>query len=262
MQTANQAQDDRRRGQGNLFEVVEEEPASTAAAPVEGLANVPEWSPSDRLKFEKEALDFYISSHPLAQHEETLKRFTTHTVAGLKDLAHQQEVFLGGMFTQVRLMNTKKARNGNSRYARCKIEDFTGAVECVMWPDDYVRYKDFIADDAIHFACGILEKDREEPILQLTKIMSLEQGARERTAGLVLVMDLDEEPSKVNSVANVLQRAPGNCPVFLHVRDSAGKWIKMKADDKYRVNPQTIIKADLETILGPGRVMFSRASVR
>jgi DNA polymerase-3 subunit alpha len=214
------------------------------------------------LKFEKEALDFYISSHPLAQHEDTLKRFTSHTVAMLKDLAHQQEVFLGGMFTQVRLMNTKKARNGNSRYARCKIEDFTGAVECVMWPDDYVRFKDFIVDDAIHFVSGILEKDREEPILQLTKIMTLEQGARERTAGLVLMMNLDDEPTKVNAVANVLGRSPGSCPVFLHVRDGAGKWIKLKADDKFKINPQTLTKADLETILGPGRVHFSRAGSR
>jgi DNA polymerase-3 subunit alpha len=261
LQAANQTRDDKRRGQGNLFEAVDESD-TIASAPAEVISNIPDWSPTDRLKFEKEALDFYVSSHPLAQHEETLKRFTSHTVAGLKDMQHQAEVFLGGMFTQVRLMNTKKARNGNSRYARCKIEDFTGAVEAVMWPDDYVRYKDFVVDDAIHFICGILEKDRDEPIVQITKILTLEQGARERTAGLVLMMDLDAEPAKVNSVASVLSRAPGSCPVFLHVRDGAGKWIKLKVDDKFRINPQTLTKSDLETILGPGRVQFSRASAR
>src|SRR5213078_2692306 len=133
-----------------------------------------------------------------------LDRFSTHSVSQLRDLPANAEVFIGGMLTQVRLMNTKKARNGNMRYVRCKIEDFTGAVECVMWPDDYVRFKDLIVDDAIRFVSGILEKDREEPILQLTKIMTLEQGARERTAGLVLMMELDDEPTKVNAVANVL----------------------------------------------------------
>jgi DNA polymerase-3 subunit alpha len=263
LQSANQAQDDRRRGQGSLFESFEDDASPTTAAPqTEGLHNIPEWSPSDRLKFEKEALDFYISSHPLAQHEGILKQFSGVTVAMLKDLAHQQEVFLGGMFTQVRLMNTKKARNGNSRYARCKVEDFTGAVECVMWPDDYVRYKDMIVDDAIHFVSGILEKDREEPILQLTKVVTLEQGARERTAGLVLMMDLSDEPAKLESVANVLRRSPGGCPVFLHVRDGGNKWLKLKADDKFKINPQTLTKADLETILGPGKVHFSRAGSR
>lgn len=261
LDSASQTQDDRRHGQGSLFD---SDDVSAIAGPAaeSTLSNIPEWSPSDRLKFEKEALDFYISSHPLAQHEDTLKRFASQTVASLKDLQHQQEVFFGGMFTQVRLMNTKKARNGNSRYARCKIEDFTGSVECVMWPDDFVRFQEMIANDAIHFVQGVLEKDREEPIVQLTKVMTLEQGARERTAGLVLIMDLDAPAENVNAVANILQRSPGSCPVFLHIRDAAGKWIKMKTDDKYRINPQTLTKADLETILGAGRVQFSRAGSR
>ena len=76
------------------------------------------------------------------------------------------------------------------------------------------------------------------------------------------MMNLDDEPTKVNAVANVLGRSPGSCPVFLHVRDGAGKWIKLKADDKFKINPQTLTKADLETILGPGRVHFSRAGSR
>ena len=90
----------------------------------------------------------------------------------------------------------------------------------------------------------------------------VEQGARERTAGLVLIMDLDAPAENVNAVASILQRSPGSCPVFLHIRDAAGKWIKMKADDKYKINPQTLTKADLETILGTGRVQFSRAGSR
>lgn len=266
MQSANLAQEDRRHGQRNLFEVMEgaaAEPNGNGSAngkePVEGLRSIPEWSPSERLKHEKESLDFYISSHPLAQHADTLRTFASYTTADLKDLSHQQEVFLGGMFTQVRLMNTKRARNGNSRYARCKLEDHTGNVECVMWPDDYVRYKDFIVDDSICFVAGILEKDREEPILQMTKILSLEQGARERTSGLILVMNLDDPKEKVDAVAQVLKRSPGSCPVFLHLCDGSKKWVKMKADDKFRVNPQTLTKDDLDAILGSGKVHFSRA---
>src|SRR5205807_1513707 len=121
MQSANLAQEDRRHGQRSLFEVMEgaaAEPNGNGSAngkePIEGLRAIPEWSPSERLKQEKEALDFYISSHPLAQHADTLRTFASYTTADLKELSHQQEVFLGGMFTQVRLMNTKKARNGNS----------------------------------------------------------------------------------------------------------------------------------------------------
>ncbi|MFO0864121.1 MAG: DNA polymerase III subunit alpha [Gemmataceae bacterium] len=268
LNAATQAQEDRRHGQLNLFDAFDgtSQPASngesngTPGSTIEmGLKDIPDWPPGERLKFEKEALDFYITSHPLAQYGETLRRFASHPVQTLKDMQHHQEVFMGGMFTQMRYMNTKRARNGNTQYARCKLEDHSGTVECVMWPDDFVKYKALVVNDQICFIAGILEKDREEPIVQITKVLTLEQGQRERTAGLVLVFDLDSPPEQVDAVANVLKRSPGNCPVFIHVRDGVGKWMKLKTSEAMRINPQTLVKSDLETILGPGRVEFARA---
>ena len=49
------------------------------AAP--GCPTCPSGRTTEKLKFEKEALDFYISSHPLAQFDEQLKRFRTHDAA-------------------------------------------------------------------------------------------------------------------------------------------------------------------------------------
>jgi DNA polymerase-3 subunit alpha len=258
LQAAGEAQADRRHGQGNLFEAFSGNGADVAPA-AESLRDIPEWSPTEKLKHEKEALDFYISSHPLAQHEEMIRRFSTHEVSRLSELGANQEVFIGGMLTQVRLMNTKKARNGNSRYARCKLEDFSGAAECVMWPDDYIRFKDLIAEDQIVFAAGSVERTREEPGLILTRVLTIEQAQRERTTGLVLMLNAAvHTPSQLDAVAQVLKRARGTIPVFIHVQDAAGKWVKLKSSEDFRVNPATLIKSDLETILGQGRVEFSR----
>jgi DNA polymerase-3 subunit alpha len=254
---AGAVQEDRRHGQGSLFGADETDAGSSAAG--EGFRDIPEWHPTEKLKFEKEALDFYISSHPLAQHADDLERFSSHSISQLSDLEPNQEVFIGGMLTQVRYMNTKKARNGNSRYVRCKLEDFTGAAECVMWPDDFVRYKDLVAEDAIVFVSGVVERNRDEPGLVLTRIASLEQGKRERTSGLVLLLNVAEHrPEQLETVARVLKRSPGNVPVFLHVQDTAGKWLKLKSSDDFRINPATLVKTDLETILGTGRVQFAR----
>src|SRR5262249_40214678 len=159
-------QRDLRAGQGSLFG------ADGAAGPVraeEALPDLPEWPDNEKLKYEKEALDFYLSSHPLAEHEEALRRFATHRVDQLGELGPNQEVIRGGMLTQIRFLNTKKARNGNSRYVRCKLEDFSGAVECVMWPDDFVRYKDDVREDHVCFVKGAVERNREEPGLILTR---------------------------------------------------------------------------------------------
>jgi hypothetical protein len=42
------------------------------------------------------------------------------------------------------------------------------------------------------------------------------------------------------------------------LRDGGGKRLTMRASDDLRINPATVSKADLETILGVGRVEFSR----
>src|SRR5262249_26807573 len=158
IQSAGELQQDRRRGQMSFFDVLEANGDGEATRAVEPLPEVPEWPDSEKLKYEKEALDFYFSSHPLAQCEAELRRFATHTVEQLAKLEANQEVLLGGMLTQVRFLNTKRpGRNGNSRYVRCKLEDFTGQVECMMWPDEFVRYKDEFADDRIAFVKGIVE---------------------------------------------------------------------------------------------------------
>jgi DNA polymerase-3 subunit alpha len=257
LQAAGDLQQDRRHGQSNFLDIF----AANGSAPdagATGLPDVPEWPTAEKLKNEKEALDFYFSSHPLAQHEQELRQFSTHTVAQIGNLGPNQEVIIGGMLTQVRLLNTKKARNGNSRYLRCKLEDFTGAVDCVMWPDDFVRHKDDIAEDRICFVKAAVERTREEPGLILSRILSIDQARRELTRGLVLGLVLGvHEPEQIDAVAGVLQRTPGSCAVYLDVRDAAGKRVALKAAGEFAVNPATVSTADLEVLLGPGRVRFA-----
>ena len=246
LQAAGEVQQDRRHGQRNFLDVL----AANGGAPdagATGLPDVPEWPTSEKLKNEKEALDFYFSSHPLAQHEHDLRQFSTHTVAQIGNLGPNQEVIIGGMLTQVRLLNTKKARNGNSRYVRCKLEDFTGTVECVMWPDDFLRHKDDVAEDRICFVKAAVERTRDEPGLILSRILTTDQARRELTRGLVLGLVVGvHEPEQIDAVARVLQRTPGPCPVYLDVRDGAGKRVALKAAAEFAVNPATVAAADLE----------------
>ncbi|MGL4423121.1 MAG: DNA polymerase III subunit alpha, partial [Gemmataceae bacterium] len=70
--SAEQRLTDRKRGQRNFFDMLEggaDEENSTGGPGAFGIGvpDVPEWPELEKLKYEKEALDFYITSHPLAQ---------------------------------------------------------------------------------------------------------------------------------------------------------------------------------------------------
>ncbi len=71
--------EDRRSGQKGLFDAMDvEDDADRARA---ALPNLPEWDERQRLAGEKEVLGFYLTSHPLAEHERALSTYCSHTIA-------------------------------------------------------------------------------------------------------------------------------------------------------------------------------------
>ena len=89
LQAGASAASDRRSGQMGLFGDADDEQAGPAVA---DLPNVPDWEPREQLAKEKEVLGFYLSSHPLAEHEKTLAAYCSHTTAAAAGLKHRTEV--------------------------------------------------------------------------------------------------------------------------------------------------------------------------
>jgi DNA polymerase-3 subunit alpha len=253
IQAAMDRQKDARLGQGNLFDAFAE--GSAAAEAKETLPDVPSWTETEKLKYEKEVLDFYLSSHPLTQNEKALRRFASHTSEEMKQLPADQEVTLGGMFAQIALKNTQKARNGNSRYFLARIEDMSGSAKCVMWPDDFARFKEEIRDDVPYIIKGTVDRRREEPTLVINRVLTMEQAQRELARGLYLLLRLGRTPpDDVDRLGTVLRQTPGTCPVFLTIKDGADKFCVLKLGREFAVNPNTFAQEELETILGPNSV--------
>jgi DNA polymerase-3 subunit alpha len=256
LQAASDLQDDRRRGQKSIFDMLEPADAETSAT--NDLPEGPDWSPSIRLKNEKEALDFYLSSHPLAELADEIRRFASHTIEDVRDLSNGAKVLIGGMVTQLRFMNVKKARSNNTRYVRCKFEDFTGQLESMMWPDEFVKYKDFFVEDRIMLAEGVIEQRGEEPQFVISRVLTIDTARKELTKGLVLRLELGRfGVQNIEEAAKVLRKTPGPCPVYVQISDGVGKKAVLRAGERFRVNPAEVRLGELESLFGPNCVMFT-----
>jgi len=261
-QSADERAADRRRGQQSFFDMFGDgdDGAAAKAGSAHGLLDVPEWPDAEKLKFEKEALDFYVSSHPLAQHEEQLKRFRTHDAAQVLKLPAGTAVLAAGMVTQFQVRTAQKS---GKRWAMFYLEDFTGQCKCILWSDEYARLKDVVVNDAVFLFEGAVEwrEGGSSGDLIVKKVLTMEDARREMTKSLLLKLpytDDEEALRKLDAVSLVLKRNRGQTPVFLSVRDGNGKQVQLKVGAEFAVNPNTLRAEELEMLLGPGAVLFTR----
>jgi DNA polymerase-3 subunit alpha len=132
---------------------------------------VEEWSVQQSLAFEKEALGFYITGHPLDKYDRVIKKITSGTIAELKEKAAAGDVKMGGVVSALKLRNTKKG----DRYGSFNLEDKSGFVEVVAWPDVYRKSVELLnADDPI-FVKGRMEVGEDRMQIFANEIVPLAQ---------------------------------------------------------------------------------------
>jgi DNA polymerase-3 subunit alpha len=257
LQAGSSAHEDRRRGQKSLFGHDDDEtPAQAGLA----LPDVPAWSDTERLGFEKQALGFYITSHPLARHEVDLRLFSTHTPDQIADLGQNARATVGGMVSSIKYSNTKRARNGNTRFAMFDLEGLGGSIRCILWPEDFAREGERLVADAIVFVEAEVDRSREEPNLIVKQLIPLDSAAERLTRGMVIRLESGvHAEGDLEMVREVLSHHPGRCAVFLEVLLANRKRVVLQSQS-VNVGTSPAVREELEQILGPGHVRFLAAN--
>ncbi|MBX5481750.1 MAG: DNA polymerase III subunit alpha [Myxococcaceae bacterium] len=124
------AQHDREVGQSSLFGMFDAAGGgSSGSAGDHDYARVDEWPEKERLAYEKEAIGFYVSGHPLHQYEKELKRYA-RSCASVQRARRDDKITVAGIVAALRERPTKTGK----RMAWVTLEDLTGSVELVVFP--------------------------------------------------------------------------------------------------------------------------------
>ncbi len=265
--TADEKSEDKRRGQKSMFDMFGGGDEGEAETPgtirfAETLPDVAEWGDLEKLKFEKEVLDFYMSSHPLAQFEDQLRRYRSHGAGQVAKLQAGVEVRLAGLVIDIQGKQVMKGRNQGNRWAIVRIEDFTGSVKCIFWSDQFQRFGDDLKPDAILIFDGKVEwrEGSGEPDVIVERVITMDQARSELTKGVLLRMNYrtDEDGRQLfQSLGAILKKSKGGTPVEMAILDPAGRVARFKLASEYFVDHMQIPVEQLEMVLGPGSVHFT-----
>jgi DNA polymerase-3 subunit alpha len=253
---------DRRSGQKGLFEGLddaeEKDPRSTASLP-----DLPEWEDRQRLAYEKEVLGFYLSSHPLAEHQRTLATYCSHTTADLANLPARSEVVMGGMLSSIKYSQTKNARSGstNTKYAMFDLEDTSGAVRCIIWPEEFAHHGHLVQADATLVVRGAVDRrpGSEEANLIVNELIPVHELASRFTKGIIIRVSEEQHAERgLQELHEILRGYPGSCELQLVICLADGSRAYMKSQGM-RVELNAEMRQRVDALLGAGNLRLIAA---
>ncbi len=247
------ALEDRRSGQKSLFGDADEEEEK----PTVTLPDIPEFDERERLAGEKEVLGFYLSSHPLAQYQRQLAAYCSHSTVDSANLNDKAEVVMGGMLSAIKTAHVRNPRpDAPSKYAMFDLEDMHGSIRCIVWPEDYVKYVEFVKPDAILVVHGVIDRSRDEANLIVNKLMRLEQAESLSRAPLWIPIDETQNGlDTLEQVREIIRGYPGDRDVQLALSLDDGNTVFVKCG-KLRVARSDEMIARLDDLFGPGKCRF------
>ncbi len=208
---------DKAKGQRNLFDAAPKAGTAPVAEVDVVLPPLDDIPHSQKLNLEKEVLGFYLTSHPLTEYAPQLTAYSQNQIRDLREMGDGKEVVIGGLIGAIKPAATKKpSRNGNSRYVNFDLEDATGVVRCIMWPDDFATHGEKIKKDAIVLIRGRIDSKGREPNIIINKLMTLEQAEKEFTKRLLVKFRRGfHTEADMKRVRDALLRFPGKTPVVV-----------------------------------------------
>jgi DNA polymerase-3 subunit alpha len=255
---------DRAAGQSSLFgggggggtvEVAE-------AAPVPPLVRAPAWSEKQTLAHEKDALGFYVSSHPLDACKGLIGSFATATTKTIKAMRQDEVVSLGALVQSVRPIVIRNGRQAGSRMAIVTVEDLHGSLEAVLFSDVFRDHGERVRADAIVFLVGKVDHKRGEAQLVVDRVVPVEEAPTQMAGRVDVVVDVGEHrgsaPAALEMLSGVLRSHGGAgvdgaeaAPMRLLIR-TGGRTVTM--DTKSRLCPTPGLIRSIEGALSPGCV--------
>jgi DNA polymerase III subunit alpha len=255
-----QSQNDKRSGQMNMFGMA---PAITASQPslAPSLPDIDELPSAELLKFEKELLGFYITSHPLTEHQATLERYTTATTREAMNLAEGAEVTIGGMITRLKKVITKNGRSAGMPMGIITLEDLEGQIDGTMFAETFAeitaKYPDAVALESIVFVKGKIDRKRETPSLLINEVIPINESIPRLTTNVALKLSaVRHTGDTLREIKPLLTKHKGNLPLYAQVETDQGQKVILRLPKDLCIRPSMKLIDDIEHHLGPGALQL------
>ena len=245
LEQASRIQRQKSLGQGALFGL------SADASEEKVNPPIPEWSPKERLGFEKEALGFYITGHPLNDYFDVLQVRATADTEMIRGLEEEKEVSFGGVASSLKEITTKSGE----RMAFVVVEDLKGTVSVTIFSELYKRVHPLVKSDEPIFIRGIAECGEESVKVIARELVSLQyikSGTNSETLREVHVYLSAAQLTRIHleSLHTLFKTHQGEAPVSIHIKQANQEETLLSLPRGLRVRPTDDLVREVNRLFG------------
>jgi len=217
------------------------------------------WSTRDTLLKEREALGFYLSNHPLNRYQGQIVSMGLATLGELMDVDRHRPVELAVITAA---FEEKMAKAKKRKFASLTLEDLTGRMEAVLFPDAFEKYGELAQSPDPLLIKGHLSVDGDDPEnlnrkIVVNEIFALDQIGAGKTRRVKVRTTVDRLPPKrVAALKELLKKHSGQTP-FAFVVAYQKRPVELPVDSMWYVSPSPALYEELEKMFGNGNVAFS-----
>jgi DNA polymerase-3 subunit alpha len=258
VEEAQRAQRERDSGQVSLFGLFT--PAAAAVArPSEKYENVEEFTPKQRLAFEKDSLGFYMTGHPLDRYAADLKRFgAIHTLA-VQEKDDWEEVQVGGIVSGLKEWPLK---SGEGRMAVFQLEDSYGQVKVACFQKAFASHEQILKGDEPILVVGKVkpgrggeeggeEASRAIKELSMNEAIPLFRLRTEKTKQMMLQLSADVlTEERIAQLKAMLEKHPGPVQTILRLKVPMRSYSDCVLPERFSVTPSDDLLSKIEKIFG------------
>ncbi len=264
MERAQKAQRDEASGQHGLFGIFDSD-LSPAASAEDSLPGVAEWDEHTRLQNEKEVLGFFVSGHPMDKYREKLRNLKVVDTATAIEMKPEPQVFrrgrneepqneiqIAGVITGLKVAKSKRS---GELYAQAALEDTTGKIELIAFPQSYEKLAEKLKIDVPVLVKGVLRGEEDSaPKLAVSSIQALEDVKLKLPDSLRIKVPLhNPDVNLLEKLHSILLGAPGKGKLLLDLEEP-GEFCAVLEPHNVLVAADRLFIDRIEELVGRGGV--------
>lgn len=183
---------------------------------------IPEWDDFDKLRYEYEAIGFYLSSHPLDAHREMLEELGFSFFSRVNEVLEEQNSYLVETAAVTGKIQSKFSAKIGRKFAILQLSDPTGAYEAMLYADQLAQYRDILEEGKAYYLKIGFEMREDQIRGNIIDLQPFEQYLKGKEQSLTIPVRNNEEVGRLKSILD--RKISGKVKVLLSVsaRDYEG----------------------------------------